>query len=260
MNASDIKIHAIAALKDNYIWIIVNTKHLCAFVVDPGDAEPVIAYLKQHQLELNAILITHHHWDHVNGVPGLLKYASVPVYGSNLRQFSELTQAVDEGSLVFINDSFPSWHVIAIPGHTQDHIAYYAEGILFCGDTLFAGGCGRVFEGTAEQLYASLQKLLQLPDNTRVYCAHEYTINNLRFARLAEPRNQNIIQRLERVQALREKNTPSIPSLLLEEKQTNPFLRCEMPEIIQQVERHAKQPLKNQVDVFTALRRWKNEF
>lgn len=255
-----ITIHAIPALKDNYIWIVVNTKMQCALIVDPGDASPVISYLKQHQLELCGILITHHHWDHVNGVADLRKQFNVPVYGSVRNQFNELTHRVDEGDEVLINDSFPAWRVIAIPGHTLDHIAYIADDIVFCGDTLFAAGCGRIFEGTAEQLYASLQKLAHLSDDTKVYCAHEYTLNNLYFAQTVEPNNQYIIQRIDRISALREKNIPSIPSILLEEKQTNPFLRCTSTEIIQHVERHTKRALKDPVDVFTALREWKNTF
>lgn len=260
MSDLDITIHPISALKDNYIWGIVNTKKQCALIVDPGDAKPVIAWLKQHHLELNGILITHHHWDHVNGVTDLLKHSQVPVFGSTRSPFSELTHRVDEGQLVIINDAFPSFNVIAIPGHTLDHIAYYGDRILFCGDTLFAGGCGRLFEGTAEQLYASLQKICRLPDNTKIYCAHEYTVNNLRFAHTVEPRNKNITQRMEHVSALREKDTPSIPSLLLEEKQTNPFLRCEIPDIIEQVEKQMKRPLNCAIKVFSALREWKNVF
>lgn len=260
MNELDITIHPIAALKDNYIWGIVNTKKKCALIVDPGDAKPVIAWLKQHHLDLNGILITHHHWDHVNGVTDLLKHSPVSVFGSLRSQFSELTHRVDDGELVFINDYFPAFNVMSIPGHTLDHIAYYGNGNLFCGDTLFAGGCGRLFEGTAEQLYDSLQKMTQLPDDTKIYCAHEYTVNNLRFAYTVEPGNKNIMQRMERVRALREKDTPSIPSLLLEEKQTNPFLRCEIPDIIEQVEKQMKRPLNRAIDVFSALREWKNVF
>ena len=150
--------------------------------------------------------------------------------------------------------------MIAIPGHTLDHIAYYADNSLFCGDTLFAGGCGRLFEGTAKQLYTSLQKIAALPDTTKLYCAHEYTLNNLRFAQRVEPGNQNILNRIHQVQILREQGLPSVPSLLIEEKQTNPFLRCALPEITQQAEHYINQRLQNPLEVFTALRTWKNNF
>ncbi|MEI6095333.1 MAG: hydroxyacylglutathione hydrolase [Gammaproteobacteria bacterium] len=260
MPITDINMAAIAALTDNYIWAINNPKHQCALMVDPGDAKPVIAYLEQHQLKLKGILITHHHWDHVNGVADLIQYCPVPVYGPKQSQFSELTQRLDEGEHGFIHDYFPNFQVLSIPGHTLDHIAYYADNSLFCGDTLFAGGCGRLFEGTPEQLYTSLQKIAALPDTTKLYCAHEYTLNNLRFAQRVEPSNQNILNRIHQVQILREQGLPSVPSLLIEEKQTNPFLRCALPEIAQQAEHYMNQPLLNPVEVFTALRTWKNNF
>lgn len=260
MVATDIEIRPIAALKDNYIWIIVNIQQQCALVVDPGDAMPVLAYLNQHQLSLRGILITHHHWDHVNGVAGLIKHYPVPVYGSIHSQFSGLTHRLTENEVIQVNDFFPPYQIIPIPGHTLDHIAYYADNTLFCGDTLFAGGCGRLFEGSAEQLYTSLQKMAMLPDHTEVYCAHEYTLANLRFAHEVEPSNHQILERMEQVQALRKQNIPSIPSLLLEEKQTNPFLRCDVEEIIQQTERHVQHTLSNPLAVFTALRAWKNNF
>ncbi len=253
-------IFPVPALKDNYIWVVINPEKQCALVVDPGDATPVISFLKQHQLELSGILVTHHHWDHVNGVAGLLHHQRVPVYGSVSSQCPEITHRVDEGDRVFVNDCFPVWEVFNIPGHTLDHIAYFANKTLFCGDTLFAAGCGRLFEGTAGQLYTSLQKLAGLPDDTKVCCAHEYTLDNLQFALAVEPGNQQIIQRTTQVQALRENNHPSLPSLLSEEKRTNPFLRCEIPEVIHSAERQAHATLSNPVDVFAVLRRWKNAF
>jgi hydroxyacylglutathione hydrolase len=254
-----IDITAISALTDNYIWVITNSQTQCALVVDPGDAEPVLAYLKQHQLILSGILITHHHWDHVNGVPQLLQSFPVPVYGSKQNSFSEITHRLDEGDLVRVKD-FPGYRIFAIPGHTLDHIAYAADGSVFCGDTLFAGGCGRLFEGTAELLYSSLQKIAALPETTRIYCAHEYTLKNLGFAQMVEPSNQNIELRIDKVRLLREKGLPSIPSQLIEELQTNPFLRCDRPEIIQQVSLHVNRSLAQPVDVFAELRKWKNNF
>ena len=217
---------AIAALTDNYIWAINNPKHQCALMVDPGDAKPVIAYLEQHQLKLKGILITHHHWDHVNGVADLIQYCPVPVYGPKQSQFSELTQRLDEGEHGFIHDYFPNFQVLSIPGHTLDHIAYYADNSLFCGDTLFAGGCGRLFEGTPEQLYTSLQKIAALPDTTKLYCAHEYTQSNGRYALVAEPDNADIARRMDDVNTARARGEPTVPTTIALERATNPFMRA----------------------------------
>ena len=257
---NDIKIYQVNALTDNYIWIIVNTRQQSALIVDPGDATPALAFLKQYQLELKGILITHHHWDHVNGVGDILQHYPVPVLGGSLSQLPLLTHKFKDGEVISVDACFPQYQVLAIPGHTLDHIAYYADNSLFCGDTLFGAGCGRLFEGTAEQMYASLQKITSLPEQTEIYCAHEYTLNNLVFAETVEPDNQNIKQRIEKTKTLRKNNLPSLPSLLLEEKQSNPFLRCEIPAVIQQTERHSQRSLKQPVDVFTALRQWKDHF
>lgn len=254
---SDLQIYAIAALKDNYIWLIVNSRG-GAVVVDPGDAAPVLDYLVQYDLKLQGILITHHHWDHTNGIAELLQHYPVPVFGSQLNVCSELSHKVEEGQIVEFNAHFPSYQVLAIPGHTLDHIAYYANDHLFCGDTLFAGGCGRLFEGTPEQMYTSLQKIAAFPDHTKLYCAHEYTLANLQFAQLVESNNLFILERIEKVKAMRQQNQPSIPSLLSEEKQTNPFLRCTQPEVKQQAEQYMRRYLSDPIEVFAALRAWKN--
>lgn len=254
-----INIAAIPALTDNYIWVITDTVNQTALVVDPGDAEPVLAYLKQYHLMLRGILITHHHWDHVNGVDGLVRHYSVPVYGSWKNSLTEITHRIGEDAEVAI-ENFPFYRIFAIPGHTLDHIAYYTQEMVFCGDTLFAGGCGRLFEGSADQLYASLQKIATLPKNIQIYCAHEYTLKNLSFAQMVEPSNSQTLRRVNRVKLLREKGLPSIPSLLIEELQTNPFLRCDSLEIIQNVSRYAGRSLENPVEVFAELRKWKNSF
>lgn len=255
----NIKIIPVSAFQDNYIWMIINTMHQCAIVVDPGDAKPVAYYLKQHDLKLSAILITHHHWDHVNGVAELVENEKVPVFGFIKSKFSELTHRVDEQDTVVVHEFFPHYQVLSIPGHTLDHLAYFNENVLFSGDTLFAGGCGRVFEGTVEQMYHSLQKISSLPDAIAIYCGHEYTLNNLLFAQLVEPNNLQLIERIEKIKKLHEKNTPTLPSTLLEEKQTNPFLRCEVAEVVRQAERYRGYALNNPIDVFAALRKWKNE-
>ena len=253
-----ILIKPIPILSDNYVWVMVNTLQRCALVVDPGDARPVIDYLSHHDLTLSAVFITHHHGDHTQGLFDLLEHHAVPVFGST-RKIRHITHQVSAPQTIFL-ESFPVFQILDIPGHTLDHIAYYSEEILFCGDTLFSGGCGRIFEGTPKQMYASLQKIAALPDDTLIYCAHEYTLKNLLFARLVEPGNTTIQQRLEHVRLLIQKNKPSLPSCLIDEKEINPFLRCTSPEVIQQVEHHAGRHLSNAIEVFTELRAWKNNF
>jgi hydroxyacylglutathione hydrolase len=253
----DIKIIPIAALKDNYIWALVDNAKQTAIIIDPGEATPVDAFLKHNGLSLLAILVTHHHWDHTNGISKLREEYQVPVYGPASQMLTGLTNQVEENDEIRIDDFPKTFKVMKMPGHTLEHVAYYAPRILFCGDTLFASGCGRIFEGTAEQMYSSLQKIASLPDDTFIYCAHEYTENNLNFAKMVEPNNMNISKRAEEVKALREKKLPSLPSSLLNEKATNPFLRCESPEIKMEVEKYAGKKLDAPVDVFTWLRKWK---
>ena len=259
MTQSKTSIHPIPALKDNYIWAIIDDRQQSAFIVDPGEAEPVEAFLHQHQLNLAGILITHHHWDHTNGISAL-KNNSIPVFGPAKENIPSVTNKLHENDEVKLDHVPFTLRVIEIPGHTLGHIAYYAPGILFCGDTLFAAGCGRVFEGTMEQMYASLQKIAALPDDTKIYCAHEYTLNNLRFAKLVEPNNPRIDERIKQVELMREKNLPSLPSTLKEEKETNPFLRCESTEIIKNVTEKYNLQAAHSIDIFTALREWKNAF
>jgi hydroxyacylglutathione hydrolase len=249
----------VPTLKDNYVWVMIDADHHTALVIDPGEAKPVIAFLKQQHLTLIGILITHHHWDHTNGIAELKNNDDVPVYGSENEKVMTITQLVREPDKVSL-PNFPTFHVMAIPGHTLLHIAYYAKGLLFCGDTLFAAGCGRLFEGTALQMYTTLQKIASLPDETRIYCAHEYTLDNLRFAATVEPGNQQIAERFHQVSELRKQHLPSLPSVLSIEKETNPFLRCDSPELIANVEKYAGQKLNKPVDVFTWLRKWKDNF
>lgn len=248
----------IPALKDNYIWAIINAE-MQTLIVDPGEALPVINYLNENQLQLTAILLTHHHWDHINGVPELLNQYDVPVVGPKKDKISTVTMSVNSNDVTDFA-GFPAFEVLEIPGHTHGHIAYYTPGSVFCGDTLFAAGCGRIFEGTVEEMYASLQKLVALPLATKVYCAHEYTYKNLQFAELVEPGNSEIKPRMQRVQELRNQQLPSVPSTMEEEKATNPFLRCQSPELIANVERYARKELNNEVEVFQYLRQWKNVF
>ena len=251
-----LEIVPVKAFKDNYIWTLRNGKR--AVVVDPGDARPVIDYLAREELELVAILATHHHADHVGGIAALLERSRVPVYGPRGEPIETLTRAVGEGDTVTIPELDVSFAVLDIPGHTRAHIAYYGADCLFCGDTLFACGCGRVFEGTPEQMYASLEKLRALPDSTRVYCGHEYTLANIGFARSVEPGNAALGAREARDRKLRDAGKPTLPTTLGEEKATNPFLRCLEPAVVESANNYLGARAADPVRVFAAIRDWKN--
>jgi hydroxyacylglutathione hydrolase len=246
----------VQAFKDNYVWTLRNKTH--AAVVDPGEAQPVLDYLAREKLELAAILATHHHPDHVGGIAELLRHFKVPVYGPRGEPIATLTHPVSEGDSVTIPALGVSFSVLDIPGHTRAHIAYYGAGALFCGDTLFACGCGRVFEGTAEQMYASLSKLRALPDDTKVYCGHEYTLANIGFAKNVEPGNKALDAREARDRKLREAGKPTVPSTMREEKATNPFLRCAEPAVVESVNKYLGARVSDPVRVFAAIREWKN--
>jgi hydroxyacylglutathione hydrolase len=246
----------VKAFKDNYVWTLRNATH--AAVVDPGEAQPVLDYLARSGLKLAAILATHHHADHVGGVAQLLEKFKVPVYGPKNEPIPTLTRPVGEGDTVTIPELGVSFDVLDIPGHTRAHIAYYGAGSLFCGDTLFACGCGRVFEGTPEQMYASLSKLRALPDATKVYCGHEYTLANIGFARNVEPGNPALAARESRDRRLREAGKPTVPSTMGEEKATNPFLRCLEPAVVESVNKYLGTRVSDPVRVFAAIREWKN--
>lgn len=227
-------------------------------VVDPGDADPVLSCLEQQGLDLKAILITHHHGDHINGIEKLLRKYSLPVFGPRAETIPGVSEGVQEGDTVHIPALNLHFRVLNIPAHTQGHIAYYGHSSVFCGDTLFTGGCGRLFEGSAAEMVASLQKLASLPNNTLVYCGHEYTEANLRFALLVEPNNPALLQRLTAIQQLRAQNRPTVPALLSIEKATNPFLRTHLPSVKAAAEHFAGTPLRTPIEVFAAIRRWKD--
>jgi hydroxyacylglutathione hydrolase len=247
----------VRAFKDNYVWTLRNATH--AAVVDPGEAAPVLDYLAREKLQLAAILATHHHADHVGGIAEILqRHPAIPVYGPKGEPIATLTQPVGGGDRVSIAPLGVEFSVLDIPGHTRAHIAYYGAGSLFCGDTLFACGCGRLFEGTAEQMYASLDKLARLPDDTKVYCGHEYTLANIGFARSVEPQNRALAAREGRDRALREQGKPTVPSTLREEKATNPFLRCTEPAVVESVNKYLGSRVSDPVRVFAAIREWKN--
>lgn len=253
------------AFSDNYIWLFRAPGSAQAGVVDPGDAGPVLRYLQQHGLQLEAILLTHHHADHIGGVQDLLNHSPVPVYGPRTPRIPFVTRAVAAGDLVTVAGM--CFEVLEIPGHTLEHIAFFGpasgdmhEPLLFCGDTLFGAGCGRMFEGSPPMMYASLQGLASLPPHTRVCCAHEYTLSNLRFAAVVMPDNAAVRARVARDQALRDAGKPTLPSYLADELATNPFLRCSRPEVVASAQLHSGRSLNDAASVFGALRSWKDSF
>jgi len=246
------------AFADNYIWTLRDGK--CAAVVDPGDARPVLDYLGREKLELVAILNTHHHADHVGGNAGLLGRWKVPVFGPHDERISEVTHRLKDGSRFTLPHFGIEFEVSEIPGHTRSHIAFHGGGMLFCGDTLFAAGCGRLFEGTPRQMHDSLSRLMKLPDDTRVYCGHEYTLSNIRFAKAAEPGNAALLDLEARAKQQRDQDLPTLPSTIGQEKATNPFVRVNEPAVVASASRYAGRKLEDPVSVLAAVREWKNAF
>jgi hydroxyacylglutathione hydrolase len=259
---SDLGVLAVPAFKDNYLWLIHDGVNAAA--VDPGDAGPILEALASHKLALTAILLTHHHADHIGGVAQLLAQHQVPVFGPRNEAIAALTQPVSEGERIAVPGLDLELDVLDVPGHTRGHIAYVRRrGVhwLFCGDTLFAGGCGRLFEGTPAQMVASLSKLAALPGDTQVYCAHEYTLANLRFAQEVDPGNEALRLRVADEAAKRAADLPTVPSSIALEKATNPFLRFSEPEIVESLFRAGRlEPGADPVQAFAALREWKNVF
>ena len=256
-----IQIDALPAFTDNYLWLLQDTaKRQCA-VVDPGDAAPVFAWLAANPgWQLTDILVTHHHQDHVGGVAQLKQATGARVYGPATENIPARDIALEDNASIEVLGL--ELAVFAVPGHTLGHIAYYqaSQGLLFCGDTLFAAGCGRLFEGTPAQMHHSLSRFAALPDATQVYCAHEYTLSNLRFAQAVEPDNQDIAQRMQDAQGLREQNIPTVPSNIALEKLTNPFLRVHETSVKQKADERNPGASASAVGVFAALRAWKDKF
>jgi hydroxyacylglutathione hydrolase len=265
----------LCAFNDNYIWLLRH--HDQAVVVDPGDDAPVVEYLERHGLSLSAILVTHHHADHVGGMEGLLNRYSVPAFGPAGEQIAALTHQLHDGERIELPQLGVAFDIIGVPGHTRAHIAYYGRnavdcaeqakpndnpfaGSLFCGDTLFACGCGRVFEGTPQQMRASLARLASLPGDTRIYPAHEYTQANTRFALAVEPQNAALWVWAEEVARLRSSGQPTLPTTLSHELAVNPFLRWDAPAVIETASRFRGRPLQQPDEIFAAIREWKNGF
>lgn len=246
--------------QNNYIWLLKNKASNHIAIVDPGESEPVLQKIESESLIPVAILITHHHWDHVNGIADITAKYDIPVYTPKTESVSGSTHAVSEGDTVVLDELDLTLNILDVPGHTSGPVAYYSDEIVFSGDTLFAAGCGRLFEGTPAQMHTSLSKFKALADDTLIYCGHEYTVANLQFAATVEPENKVIKERLADAQKLRKKGQPTVPSTLAIEKQTNPFLRCDVESVINAVSQYSGRKLDNSQDVFAAVRKWKDNF
>lgn len=255
-----LEIDPIQALSDNYVWLLRSPGSKIATLVDPGETIGIMKVMARLKLDLGAILVTHHHGDHTGGIRSLRQlYPEAVVYGPAGEAITGVTHPVTEGDAISLPGIDASFQVMEVPGHTAGHVAYYGEGALFCGDTLFAAGCGRVFDGTMAQMAASLERIAALPVDTQLYCAHEYTLDNLGFAQWVEPESKAVLQRLENAQQLRGQHRPTVPSSLALELETNPFLRTQLPAVIAMAERQAGRTLSNRAEVFEVLRTWKDQ-
>jgi hydroxyacylglutathione hydrolase len=257
-----LRITPIPAFNDNYIWALYpdDASDNSCILVDPGSAEAAETWLSDQNKTLTAILLTHHHNDHTGGVKVLHETYECPVYGPANSPFDGITQPLHEGDLVYLLDT--DFEIKEVPAHTLDHISYYSPSaqILLCGDTLFMAGCGRLFEGTAEQMHKALNYFATLPDDTSVYCTHEYTLSNLAFALSVEPDNADIKMMLEKCISLRDASIPTLPSKIGLEKAINPFMRTLHPSVVHAATRHQDKVLNSPVEVLAALREWKNNF
>ena len=255
-----LKITEVRAFADNYIWLVHAPRDPQQVVaVDPGDAAPVTRALADHGLKLAGILMTHHHADHVGGVSELIRTHGVPAFGPATEKVPGEPTRLREGDVAAFAALGLSFEVLDIPGHTAGHIAYVGHDAVFCGDTLFSAGCGRLFEGTAEQMVVSLAKLAALPEDTQVYCAHEYTVANLKFSLAVEPENTEAAAHLGFCQAQRSRDEATVPSNIRRERNVNPFLRCHQQTVKQAAEDRAGRRL-NPTEVFAVIRQWKDAY
>lgn len=258
------QLYPVSAFQDNYIWVLADGKN--AIVVDPGDAAPVIEYLDEQQLNLAALLITHHHFDHIGGINALVeKYGSFPIYGPKVNDIPHMSHPLEGGENITLSAPAINIQVLAVPGHTLGHLAFYVESstakapYLFCGDTLFANGCGRLFEGSAEQMWASLQQLIALPAETLVCCAHEYTLSNIAFSLAVLPNNQKLLEYQARAEERRKQQQATVPTTLAHEQKHNLFLRVAEPEVQLSVSDYLGTSVTTDVATFAGLRQWKDQ-
>jgi hydroxyacylglutathione hydrolase len=255
------KLVPLPAFQDNYLWVLHDGQR--ALVVDPGDAQPVLDFLRESGLQLEAILVTHHHQDHIGGLAAVRDATGAQVFAPAGEAIPGPARPLSQGDRIDVLGL--SFEVLDVPGHTAGHIAYFCPDaggapLLFCGDTLFSGGCGRLFEGTPAQMLASLDALAALPPSTRVCCAHEYTLSNLRFARAVEPHNEDLARYQQHCEALRAQGQPTLPASLGEERRINPFLRTREPSVVRAAQGYNGADAGDEVAVFAAIRQWKNEF
>jgi len=259
---------AIPAFSDNYIWLVAASREnhpdtsaldKAVIIVDPGIAEPVLKTLKQNSLQPCAILITHHHYDHIDGIKALCQHYPLPVYGPANSTIPGINHPVHDNDQITLKNGM-QFDVLATPGHTLDHLCYYYPGMLFSGDTLFAAGCGRLLEGTSGQMFQSLKRLASLPDDTRIFCTHEYTLTNLEFAHHVEPENNAITERLQQVRQLRASKQITLPSTLAIERSCNPFLRCSESTVMAAASKFARREVSDAADTFKIIRFWKDSW
>ena len=253
-----LSVKPIKAYQDNYIWLVSTNEG--SIVVDPGESKKILNLIDNNEIDLKGVLITHHHFDHTNGLSDLLNKKGLEVYGpnNNVDGINYIVKNNDKFTVIGID-----FEVIEIPGHTLDHIAFYSfndgEPILFCGDTLFSGGCGRVFEGTFDQMFIALKKISKYPKETKIFCGHEYTLSNLKFALAVDENNEDLIKEYDNIKNIVDSGNPSLPTILEKELKINPFLRCDNHHIKNKIVSKFNTS-DNELEVFCALRQWKDDF